>query len=86
MFDNRLQPSNEPFIPTSYTTTEQAQPPFTLTAEEVELILPILQNQRNLEEVVLEAFGNKYKPTALEYLLTRIKQWKDENNNTHFKT
>ena len=60
--------------------TTKSQSLFTLTAEEVELILPILQNQRNLEEVVLNAFGNKYKPTALEYLLVRIKQWQDENN------
>ena len=57
------------------------QKKFELTAEEVALILPILQNQRNLENAVLEAVGYKYKPTALEYLLTRIKQWQDDRKD-----
>ena len=81
MFDNRLQPSNEPFIPSSYTTTEQAQPLFTLTAEEVEEIKQLLEkeisdlNHTRIFYSNMQLWLDKYNKT--NNLLTRINDYQN---------
>lgn len=68
MFDNRLQPSNEPLIPSSYTTTEQAQPLFTLTAEEIMEVKCAIANRIHDLEIM-----SKYSPKPNVFLLEGIK-------------
>ena len=68
MIDNRLQPSNEPFISTSYTSTEQAQPQFTLMPEEIMEVKCAIANKIHDLEIM-----NKYSSRPNVFLLEGIK-------------
>lgn len=91
MIDNRLQPSNEPLISSSYTTAEQAKPLFTLTAKEVEMEEQIIGAALLKYHELYTA--NKQTSTAndwkeaIDYChkqLIRIKAFQDEQaNNNH---
>lgn len=79
MFDNRLQPSNEPLIPSSYTTTEQAQPLFTLTEEEVILLRYALSDAiYYCDEYSKEKDSAKYSEKYTK-MFDKVSEWLYDN-------